>query len=304
MERSVINFGEKHKVPHLAEVVLDVYHAALKLSSRRTYNTGQKAYRLFMTSLSGGVWFPFHRLQLGETELNLAFFMAHLLLKPSIKVGSTILNYESHVKFWFRSEGCAEEEYATPFLRQVRAGIRKTLPSLPDERIALLLPSMIQRPEFHQCDEPTNLLFQFATIIGFIGMLRPHTFDQMNPGSFTIVAESGRQIQLRGAATRFKLQLNEVRRTERIIGFFITFDSKTMCRARAYLPSLCSRTQLTGYEAMCPVRALTRIAERRCIKKGFLKKINRGKKFAEYLGHISGVEGEYAPYALRIGGRT
>ena len=129
--------------------------------------------------------------------------MAHLLLRPSIKVGTTILNYESHVKFWFRAEGCPEDEYSTPFLRQIRTGIKKTLPSLPDDRRALLLPTMTQRPQFYRDDNPTNMIFRFATIIGFVGMLRPHTFDQLNPDSFTLVMENGRCTQLKGAGRTF-----------------------------------------------------------------------------------------------------
>ena len=209
------------------------------------------------------------------------------------------------MKFLFRAEGCPEDEYSTPFLRQIRTGIRKTLPSLPDDRRALLLPTMTQRPQFYQDDNPTNVLFPFATIIGFVGMLRPHTFEQLNPDSFTLVMENGRCTQLRGAGCRFNEQLNDIRAKDRILGFYITFDSKTMRKARAYLPSLCSRERLTELEAMCPMRALTRVSGLNLVKKAFLKKVmRRGKEFTRYLSYISDVKDEYAPYALRIGGRT
>ena len=99
IERCVMRYGLEHRVPQIAEVVLDVYHAAIKISTRTTYNTGQRAYRRFIDTLYMGVRFPFQRRELSITELNLAFFMAHLLLKPSISVGSTIINYETHVKY-------------------------------------------------------------------------------------------------------------------------------------------------------------------------------------------------------------
>ena len=172
----VNKFGREHRVEHLAEVVLDVYDAAIKLSTKRTYNTGQKAYVRFITSIHNGRLFPFQSCQLGQTELNLAFFMASLLLKPSITVGTTIVGYESHVKYWFRAEGCSEDEYTTPFLRQLRSGIQKTLPLNADSRRALLLPNFMNSNQFSIIREKDSLL-RFATILGFVGMLRPHTFE-------------------------------------------------------------------------------------------------------------------------------
>ena len=69
------------------------------LSSRKTYNTGQKAYKRFIKTLREGDMLPFRRRHLAKTELTLAFFMANLLLKPTINVGTTILGYETHVKY-------------------------------------------------------------------------------------------------------------------------------------------------------------------------------------------------------------
>ena len=132
----VNQFGTVHKVPHLAEVVLDLYDAALKASSKKTYGTGQRAYDRFIRTLAGAAHLPFQNRQLNQTELTLAFFMAHFVLKPTIKVGTTILNYETHVKYYFREEGCTEIAYSTPFLRQVRQGVQKTLPSRADDRRA------------------------------------------------------------------------------------------------------------------------------------------------------------------------
>ena len=105
----VHQFGINHAVPELAEVVISVFHAALQPSSQRTYRTGQRAYNRFLSTMTGGSRFPFKRRMLPETELNLAFFMAFLLLEPSITKASTILGYETHVKYMFKTEGCPEE---------------------------------------------------------------------------------------------------------------------------------------------------------------------------------------------------
>ena len=104
------SFGNWKNVPDLIEVVMDLYDAALQPSSRKTYGTGQRAYARFIRSMRGGVSFPFQTRTLCETELNLAFFIAFLLLEPKITKATTILNYTSHVKYVFREEGCQELE--------------------------------------------------------------------------------------------------------------------------------------------------------------------------------------------------
>ena len=96
---AIANFGRSRGVPHLAEVVIDLYDASLKTSSKNTYKTGQSAYFRFVQELNGGILFPFEALTLSETELNLAFFMANLILRPTITVGATIASYVTHVKY-------------------------------------------------------------------------------------------------------------------------------------------------------------------------------------------------------------
>ena len=96
IRKSVMEFDIKKRVPELGEVVMDLFDAALQPSSRRTYRTGQRAYDRFILSMHNGTYFPFQRRRLGETELNLAFYIAFLLLKPGITKANTILNYTSH----------------------------------------------------------------------------------------------------------------------------------------------------------------------------------------------------------------
>ena len=103
-----MKFGQQCRVLELAHTVMDLFDAALKPSSRRTYKTGQRAYSCFLGTLHDGIRFPFKPLSLRHTELNLAFYIAFLLLEPNVRKALTILCYDIHVKSWFRSEGCPE----------------------------------------------------------------------------------------------------------------------------------------------------------------------------------------------------
>ena len=60
--------------------------------------------------MQGGIYLPFQRQTLGETELNLAFFAAFLVLEPKITKATTITGYTAHVKYVFREEGFPESE--------------------------------------------------------------------------------------------------------------------------------------------------------------------------------------------------
>ena len=83
---------------------------------------------------------PFQQRSLGKTELYLSFYIAWLVLKPSISAASTILSYETHVKYFFREEGCDPEEYSTAFIGQIRKSVANTFPQRNDKRVAFLLP--------------------------------------------------------------------------------------------------------------------------------------------------------------------
>ena len=57
ISRVVMEFGKVHAVPELAEVVMELFQAALRPSSHRTYRTGQRAYSRFICH-DGGRTFP------------------------------------------------------------------------------------------------------------------------------------------------------------------------------------------------------------------------------------------------------
>ena len=89
-----------------------------------------------------------------------------------------------------------------------------------------------------------------------------------------------------------------------ILGYLVSFKSKTMHHANAYFPSLSNMDSISEFTLMCPVLALNDTVRRGLLKNGFLKGLNKKKRLTKYLQLISGLEHYIAPYALRIGGRT
>ena len=288
---------------------MDLYDSAIQESSRRQYGTGQRAYLRFAGKLSiPGGFFPFQKRRLENTELTLAFFMAHLLLKPTIKKASTILCYEAHVKWMFRREGCDPEKYQTPFLQQVRKGLKKTLPSRRDSRSALILPAYLRLQLFQRTTSRDLTLLKFAAIIGFAGMLRPHTFDQLTRKSFVLVVKDvlSRQLSQLVSTTDMDAVCNVLRPAQTrflVLGFLINFKAKTQLDAIAYLPNLTEPR--TNYSLMCPVAALREVVWKGYFKKSqFLKTFGKGSKLDSYLKQLTEDSRTISPHALRIGGRT
>ena len=283
---------------------MDLFHASLRESTRKSYKTGQRAYDRFILSLKQGDLFPFHSTVLSDTELNLAFYIAWLLLRPTITSASTILGYETHVKSLFLEEGCDESIFKTQFLRKVRRGVRNTLPMKADKRGALLLPLLAEHNAFVREGDDTSCILRFGTIMGFMAMLRPHTFEQLKPSSFTIVTDSGQCIKMPQGKHAFTNRIQELRRQHKILGFYIEFQSKTMLNAKAFLPSICSLQERSRLVSICPVRSLINIANRGLVSGYFLRILTKKKSLAIFLQYITGASTTVAPYALRIGGRT
>ena len=306
VERCIIEFGKQIRQLHLADIVIDIYDAALQETSRAQYKTGQRAYMRFINQIEPkGYLLPFPRTRLQKTELVLAFFMASLVTKPSITKAATILNYETHVKWHYRREGCQPCEYQTPFLKQVRKGLRKMLPSRQDLRAAFLLPKYVFMGKFSRTNQQYRCLLRFATIMGFVGMLRPHTYRQLQPAAFTVVIEDGEgrlppQLVNARDVSSFSEKVHEA--GDAVLGFFIKFKSKTMLDATAYFPRLsnCARR----FEAMCPVMALKDLITLRAFGSRFLKNWGNGISLSSYLKQLAGDEIKVSPHALRIGGRT
>ena len=171
-------------------------------------------------------------------------------------------------------------------------------------RHPLLLPSLISHPGFQQIYGRAEHILRFATILGFVGMLRPNALRQLSLESFTMITARGERVSMPAQPNSFDNKLTRLRRNSHILGFYVQFKSKTMRRARAYFPSLCILDVSLKISEMCPVRALVDISRRRLMKKGFLMSLNKNMKLTRYLQRLSGISQNIAPYALRIGGRT
>ena len=99
VRRDIQKFGQEIDCAELAEIVEHLYDAALQDSSKKTYGTGQRAYFRFVQEIGRDeAYAPFVPKNLSQTELYLAFYLAFLILKPTITKATTILAYEGHVK--------------------------------------------------------------------------------------------------------------------------------------------------------------------------------------------------------------
>ena len=133
-------------------------------------------------------------------------------------------------------------------------------------------------------------------------MLRPHTFTQLSPGSFQFVLRNGVIIRHQNNQIPFKHCIDRLPPSKEVLGFFITFQSKTMTRALAYFPNLSSAT--CTLSAMCPYRLLLEVARKDWIRTGFLKTVGRGQLLRKYIQLLTSSEDPVSAYSLRIGGRT
>ena len=140
------NYGEQIGNRILAKAVIFFYRNAWKASTTRTYKTGQRWWARFTAAYPAVRTYPFDQLSVQEHELALAFFAAHLALQPTIKCGTTVAAYLTHVRAEWRQAGCPEDRLSSPFVALVTRGIHRALPATPDSRHAFLLLSCSPPP--------------------------------------------------------------------------------------------------------------------------------------------------------------
>ena len=146
------------------------------------------------------------------------------------------------------------------------------------------------------------------TIIGFVGMLRPHTFPQLCLLSFTLVVKDKHSLafsrQISGTDSgliHHALRLDQQRYVP--LGFYIKFKAKTIENARAYFPNLSVPT--TDYHRMCPVDALRVLVSKGLWKERLLRRaLKPGPELKDYMKSMPDDDLQISPHALRIGGRT
>ena len=193
-------------------------------------------------------------------------------------------------------------EYKTPFLGQIRSGINNTYPKQANKRSAFLLPHFVRMKDFIAPGDKSGHLVRLATVMGFIGMLRPHTFAQLQPSSFYFVCNNEKLLQPSNAMRSFPTFLKKLPRRQELLGFYIVFKSKTMPVARAYFPNLSD--SCSALRMICPLSMLLSAANKKWVTAGFLKRAGRGESLGKYLKLLTSSDESVSPYSLRIGGRT
>ena len=142
-----------------------------------------------------------------------------------------------------------------------------------------------------------DMLNACATIMGFIGMLRPHTFLQLEVNSLQLVKID------RGIVKAVDVAGYLASHAEcNILGFFFEFKSKTMPHARAYFPNLSAPR--SHYSAMCPVRALQCLAMSGLLIDKWFTKMTAGARLRKFLQGLTDSKNPVPLYTLRIGGRS
>ena len=165
-----------------------------------------------------------------------------------------------------------------------------------------MLPHFLEKTDFIEPGSRAADLARLATVLGFVGMLRPHTFAQLRPASFTFVLWDEQLLTTQTTSSSFRTLALQFPAMRNVLGFYITFRSKTMASARAYFPNLSSSPG--PLNPMCPLALLLSAAKRNWVKAEFLKKAGRGDTLGKYLQLLTTCEDPISPYALRIGGRT
>ena len=169
-----------------------------------------------------------------------------------------------------------------------------------------MLPHYVKVGDFLEPGTKAGYLVRMATVLGFIGMLRPHTFTQLQPSSFSFVLTNEQVLQppaqKKKQKTSFSQYLNKLSQPSGMLGLYVTFKSKKMPVACSYFPNL--RSSCSALSVMCPLSMHLAVAEMDWIHPSFLKRPGRGNTLGKYLKLLVTSEDPISPYALRISGRT
>ena len=164
-----------------------------------------------------------------------------------------------------------------------------------------MLPKYLKTSVFAEVPTRDRRLARLSAILGFIGMLRPHTFKSLEASSLCFIRRKGGSVIQETNEADLKNKLRAIRYRQ-ILGFYIKFKSKTMNHARAYFPNLSSPK--SKYDAMCPVREVMNLSARGYLRGKFLNETSSTSSLTKYLQDLASSTEKVPLYALRIGGRT
>ena len=113
---------------------------------------------------------------------------------------------------------------------QILRGVERLRPSKPDIRAALLLPYLPLPRHFKVHLNKNQLWLKAATILGFLGMFRFHTYAKLITKNVVVVGKDGGETNLKsGSATEVRGHFD----TQKAIGFYFKFDDKFHPNSRA-----------------------------------------------------------------------
>ena len=134
-------------------------------------------------------------------------------------------------------------------------------------------------------------------------MLRPHTFAQLQPFSYTLVTFARRCYKLTDNKNSFRAILTELQARGVILEFYINFQSKTMLDARLYFLSQYSISNNMPIVAMRRVKAPIEATNRGLVSGFFLKTATRSAKLSAFLKRNSRLQYYSSAVRLEIRGK-
>ena len=182
-------------------------------------------------------------------------------------------------------------------------GVKRLRPAGRDGRAAFILPHyslpsfFLSPSNFHQ------LLLKGATVFGFLGMFRHHTYAQLGLSSITIIGKLGEEFALSIGLFSELSYFYECGG----FGFYFQFSDKFHPSARAYF---CRMDNLPKpWSSLCPVTLLIRLTRSKGLnKKIFPKKLTTPRLLTRFLVHVACLDikrkSRFTPHSLRIGGHT
>ena len=295
----LINFGIKINDTDIAIVACRLYRDALAPSTRSTYKTGVKHLHKFARK--------YPTLPLPTTDLNspshlslsLTFFAAYLFELDSINSFSTIRNYMSHVTQFYVKKGYAKKSLKSELLQTVLRGVKNSMPSNADSRVAFLLihyhiPGRLKNPR-----SPLTKITTAAISFGFFAMLRFHSYSKFNLENLTLVLRGGKEVI---PSTHPRLTILRLLASNCVAGFYFTFDDKFHPGARAYF---CKVADLhRRLSPICPLVHLQKIIESGQDDFFFPPSEMTRTVLTQNMQIIAEIKKNVKPYSLRIGGHT
>ena len=281
-------------------MAVELYHSALAPSTKKTYKTGAKHLRNFLSRYPGLPQVPFPRQPVSIGTLTLCFFAASLFLRDTIKSAQTVRCYISHAKNYCINLGCDPTSLDSEELARVLRGISRALPKIADTRPPFLLPHY-KLPLGFRYPVTTEDCRKIASIVfGFFGMLRFHVYKKLHLNSLVLVSIWGKEWKLRLVPPSSRRNLLF---SENVLGFYFDVSDKYHPVARVYLPKIGDLNPT--WLPFCPLRALRRLwAHGLLTPTTFSDQVFTESEVVSAMKFIDSNNRDFQTQSLRIGGHT